>query len=224
VEGDQAAEAGVAVEAGVAMEAGPLLLREAGRSLRLEASSQSASPRLFPPFGRPIWRGSSMACVSTTSISANRLTTVSPPATGETSLPGASRRRSSRPAGPHYGPALAKAFPGGYRSCLFGFSAFLDQLPKRPSLGWCTWAANFLLGRQDFSPLFRRSEVQLAFSAGCSSFPLLEWIFCVTSGCLRIRPLTSWSTATAAQISEQHGGPLLACSGLYPLPPSTSAG
>jgi hypothetical protein len=124
-------------------------------------------------------------------------TTALPPAIGETSFPGASWRRSSRPAGPHHGPAFAQAFPGGHRSCLFGFSTFLDQLPKRPGLGWCCWAAYFLLGRQDFSPLFRRSEFQLAFSASCSPVsPLLEWIFCDTSDYLWIRPLNSWSTAT----------------------------
>jgi hypothetical protein len=69
VEGDQA------VEAGVVVEAGPLLQLEAGRSLWLGASRLVASPRPFPPFDQPTWRGSSTACVFTTSISASRPST-----------------------------------------------------------------------------------------------------------------------------------------------------
>jgi hypothetical protein len=90
----------------------PFTSTRAERSLRLQASRQPASLRLLPPFGQRTWRGFSTACVSTTSISESRPTTALPPATEETSLPGASWRHSSWPAGPHYRPALAKAFPG----------------------------------------------------------------------------------------------------------------
>jgi hypothetical protein len=162
VEGDRAVEAGAIAEAGL------LLLPEARPSRRLGASRLVASPRPFLPFGRRTLPGSSTGCVFTTSTSVSRPTTALPPAIGETSFPGASQRRSSRPTGPHHGPAFTQAFSGGHRRRLFSFSAFFNQRPKRSSLGWCCWAAYFLLGRPDFSPLFRRLEFQLAFSAGCS--------------------------------------------------------
>jgi hypothetical protein len=69
-------------------------------------------PQASPLFALRTWLGFSMACASITSTSVSRPTTVLPPATGETSFPGASWRRSSRPAGPYYGPVITKAFPG----------------------------------------------------------------------------------------------------------------
>jgi hypothetical protein len=150
VVGDPGAEA---VEAA---GAGPLGFPVVVPSLRPEVSRRAACPRPLLLFARRTWLGFSRACASITSTSVSRPTTVSPPATGETSCPGASRRRSSRPAGPYYGPVITKAFPGRHRSRLFSVSAFFNQLSKRPGLVWCGWSAYPLLGGQAPSSLLWR--------------------------------------------------------------------
>jgi hypothetical protein len=107
-----------------------------------------------------------MACVSITSTSASRSTTVSPPATGETSFPGASWHHSSRPAGPYYGPVFAKAFPGGHRRCLFSVSHFSTSSPSGPALSgaavpyWGDKLLHLSFGGSRFSWSFLLAAVQ----------------------------------------------------------------
>jgi hypothetical protein len=132
---------------------------------RLVVSRWPAS--LQPPLlsVRRIWPGYSTGSASTTSILGSRLTTALPPATGETSLPGVSQRRSSRPAGSYHGPAYSEAFPGRHRSCLFSISPLFTQLSERPGYYRRGWSAYTLLGRKAVSSLLRRSSFHLAVPA-----------------------------------------------------------